>query len=291
MKLRAAAVFCVTAMGLFGCAADASVDDASSDDALKKTGASATETLRCSADSSDVKLALVAAKGGKFTLLTLKPAADLYAVTGSTGTLTSSSSGRSWKGGGASLSLGKNLKGKWEDGGKSTDVTCSAAADETASWKTASALVDYASEIDGLADAVLENSEDPKPKPYAFFVVETNRRSELALGQVATKTSGALPGDDDAQSLLDDDDFGYGPMNAAYSLGGGDDYGEWFQGASDGISLSGDVLPALGGGAKAGFVAREKVTALASLVDSAKPSAVEITVGAWTFFLPDAFAK
>ena len=35
----------------------------------------------------------------------------------------------------------------------------------------------------------------------------------------------------------------------------------------------------------------EKVTALSTLVDSAQPSAVEITVGAWTFFLPDAFAR
>ncbi len=290
MKLRVAAVFCVTAMGLMGCSAAAEGDAASADGELK-TKAGANETLRCAADSGDAKLALVAAKGGKFALLTLAPAAELYALSGATGTLTTSTKGRTWKGGSASLTLGTNLKGKWEDGGKSTDVTCVAAGDETSSWKTANALVDYASEIDGLADAVLENSEDPKPKAYTVFAVETSRRGDLALGQVATKTSGALPGNDDAQSLLDENDSGYGAMVAAYSLGGGDDYGEWFQGASDGISLSSDVLPALGSGAKAGFVAREKVTALASLVDSAKPSAVEITVGAWTFFLPGAFPK
>ena len=79
-------------------------------------------------------------------------------------------------------------------------------------------------------------------------------------------------------------------MSAAYSLGGGDDYGEWFQGVSDGVSVSGDVTPALGA-AVAGFIAREKVTALSTLVDSAKPSAIEITVGPWTFFLPDSFPK
>lgn len=37
--------------------------------------------------------------------------------------------------------------------------------------------------------------------------------------------------------------------------------------------------------------AREKVAALASLVARKSPSAVEITVGPWTFFLPDSFAK
>ena len=80
-------------------------------------------------------------------------------------------------------------------------------------------------------------------------------------------------------------------MSAAYSLGGGDDYGEWFQGASDGVSLSADVIPALGPTAAAGFIGREKVAALSTLVTSQSPSAVAITVGPWTFFLPDSFAK
>jgi hypothetical protein len=57
------------------------------------------------------------------------------------------------------------------------------------------------------------------------------------------------------------------------------------------VSLSGDVGPALGNGTRAGFIAHEKVTALSTLVTGAKPSAVELTVGDWTFFLPDSFAK
>jgi hypothetical protein len=59
--------------------------------------------------------------------------------------------------------------------------------------------------------------------------VETARRGSLALGQVASNSAGALPGADDAQSLLDENDLSYGAMSAAYALGGGDDYGDAFE--------------------------------------------------------------
>lgn len=293
MKASAAAGLFAMAFGAFGCAAASSVDEAGVSESELRSKLGANEALRCTADSGQAKLALVATTGGKFALLSVTPAADLYALSRSTGALTTSTTSWSWKASGSSLTLGANMKGKWQRGAQSTNVTCTtAAAAEAASWRTANALVDYAREIDGLADAILESSEDAaKPKPYTVFVVETARRRSLALGQVANKSAGALPGSDDAQSLLDENDASYGAMSAAYALGGGDDYGEWFQGASDGISLSGDVVPALGAGARGGFIAREKVTALSTLVDSTQPSAVEITVGPWTFFLPDAFAK
>lgn len=291
MKTSAAAGLCAIALGIFGCSADASVDEgAVSEDELR---GSAKKGLRCSADSGGEQLALVPTTRGKFALLALTPAADLYALSRRTGALTTTTTSTSWQSSGSALTLGSNMKGKWKRGAHSTNVTCTAAVTtEAGSWRTAIALADYAGEIDGLADAVLESSErTERPKPYTVFVVETARRGSLALGQIARNSAGALPGSDDAESRLDENDFGHGAMSAAYSTGGGDDYGEWFQAASDGISLSAKVLPALVGGARAGFIAREKVTAIASLVGSAKPSAVEITVGPWTFFLPNAFPE
>lgn len=280
------------AVGVGGCAADASTDEPGVADSELRSQLGANEALRCTADSGKATLALVPLKGGKVALLSLKPAADLYALSRITGTLTTPTTGWSWKSSSSALTLGATMKGKWTRGAQSTNVTCAkVAAAEAASWRTANALQDYAGEIDGLADAVLENSEGAKPKPYTVFVVETARRGSLALGQVAAKTSGSIPARSNAdESLLDENDMSYGAMSAAYSLGGGDDYGEWFQGASDGISVSGSVTPALGT-ANLGFIAHEKVTALSSLVDSAKPSALELTVGPWTFFLPDAFSK
>jgi hypothetical protein len=290
MKTSVTAGICV-ALGVFGCAADPSVDAEAPgvSEAELRSQLGANQALRCDADAGKAKVALLATKGGKVVQLALTPAANLYALSGSTGTLGAS---RSWKGKGSSLVWGANMKGKWTSGTRSTNVTCTmATAGEAASWRTANALVDYANEIDGLAETVVGEMEGAQPKPYTVFVIETARRSSLALGTVAKQSGGALPGSDDAESLLDENDASFGGMSAAYSLGGGDDYGEWFQGASDGISLSGDVVPALGTGARTGFIAHEKVTALSTLVDGAKPSAVEITTGAWTFFLPDAFPK
>jgi hypothetical protein len=276
--------------GIVGCAAEPS-DDAvgASDDALTaKLGADT--ALRCGA-AGGTTIALVAGTGGKVALLSLSRAGDLFAVARSTGTLAASASRWSWKAPNASLDVGADLKGTWTRGAQTTAVACKMAPREAAAFRTARALADYADEIDGLAEAVLESSSDPKPTAYTVFAVETSRRASLSLGTIAKKSAGALPGSDDAASLLDENESSYGAMSAAYALGGGDDYGEWFQGASDGISLAGSVLPALGAGARAGFIARENVTALAPLVDSAKPSAVELTVGAWTFLLPDAFPK
>ena len=281
---------CSIMLGMFACAGQTvSVPDVTNDGADEELKAS--QALRCDADSGTAKLALIPKGTGKGTLLSLTPAADVYALGGAAGTVTAKKSGWSFKATGNTLTLDASLKGKWVVGSKSTNMTCTkATADEAGSWRAASALVDYAGEIDGLADTVQEEMSGPKAKAYTVFAVETSRRSALDLGTKPAKSGGALPGDD-GESLLDENDFSYGAMSAAYSLGGGEDYGEWFQGASDGISLAGDVAPALGSGVKAGFIAHEKVKALSTLVDSAAPSAVELTVGAWTFLLPDAFSK
>lgn len=290
-KLAVATIGSIT-IGMFGCAAPPGDEAGVAENDLRaKLGAN--EVLRCDADSGKETLALVATAKGKVALLALTPAADLYALSGTTGTLTSSASTWSWKAAGSSLTVGASSRGKWLRGSKSTNVTCRTDTAETASWRVANALVDYAAEIDGLAETVLEESNDPKPKPYTVFAVETARRGSIALGTIAKGSAGALPGED-GESALDEDDFSYGAISAAYSLGGGDDYGEWFQGASDGISLSGSVTPALPAGARVGFIAHENVTALASLVDRAKPSAVEITLSGgakWTFLLPDGFTE
>jgi hypothetical protein len=245
-------------------------------------------------DGEAVTLGLAATKNGKAALLTLTPAADLYALSGLRGTITTSATGVSWSGSGASLALDADangtLRGQWNEGSASKKVTCTnATAAEAASCASAAALLGYASDIDGLADTVLEDTRNAHPKPYTVFAVETARRGSLSLGTDVADSAGALPGED-AETTLDDNDWNYGAMSAAYNLGGGDDYGEWFQGISDGISLSGDVVPVLGG-ARAGFIAHEKVKALSTLVTGGQPSAVEITVGPWTFFLPDSFAK
>lgn len=286
MKMLAAVGFCAVSLGVFGCAAQTSDDVTDAEGELRTQS----KSVRCTAQSGE-ELAVVAASGGKSALLSLKPAANLYALSRSSGSLTTANRSWSWTGSGSSLTLASDLSGKWKRGTKSTDVTCKTMpAGEAASWKTANALADYADQIDGLADTVVGEMNHHKPKAYTVFVVETAKRGSLSLGQVARDSAGAVPGTDDAVSLLDENDTSFGGISAAYALGGGDDYGEWFQGASDGISLSSTVLPALTG-AHGGFIAREKVTALSTLVDSAKPSAVELTVGAWTFFLPDAFPK
>ena len=288
MKMLAFAGTSLIALGIFGCAGTSSDGSSVSEDDLRARLAPS-DALRCDADSGNAKLALVTTTAGKAALVALKPAADLYALTRSSGSLTVSSSKWSWKGSGSSLDLGANLKGTWVRGAQSTKVTCSMVSAEGASWRTANALVDYAGAIDDLAKTVVGESSGPKPKPYAVFVVETARRSSLALGKVATNSAGALPGGT-GEARLDENDLSYGAMSAAYALGGGDDYAEWFQGASDGISLSGKLVPSIGA-TRAGFIAHEKVAALSTLVDRGQPSAVEITVGAWTFLLPDAFAK
>jgi hypothetical protein len=247
-------------------------------------------------ESEETKLALVRTANGKVAALSLTPTSTnhIYALSRSIGTLTTSSSnGMSWKGSKATLTIKKTMKGSYARGTESAavDVTCKkVASTEAASWRTANALEDYASEIDGIASAILEETEEPMPKDYTVFVVETSRRSSLSLGNIAANTAGSMSKSSDPDdSLLDENDFSYGAMSAAYSLGGGDDYGEWFQAVSDGVTLIGNMNTALKSSGLAGFIAREKVTALKPLVGGQSPSALEITVGAWTFFLPDSF--
>lgn len=292
MKTSVAILSCGFALALVGCSADDAGTGEAEDEVRAKT------TLRCEAGAE--KLALLPAVGGKSSLVALAPAGNVYALTGRTGTLKATTKGWSWKSNVASLTIGANLKGTFERDGQSTAVTCEAAAAETMAWRAAAAVASYAVEIDDLADVILETADaddrpeadDPpaRPKRYTAFAIETSRRSSLSLGQKAPDSGGALPGED-AEYLLDENDFSYGGASAASALGGGDDYAEWFQGASDGISLSAKVAPEIVGGPKAGFIARVNATSFASVVDSAKPSVVEITVGAWTFYLPDAFPK
>jgi hypothetical protein len=276
-------------LGIVGCTGGGSSDPATEDDDLQKVGGA----LSCTPESGKDKIALVSAGKGKYALLTLTPAKDVFALSGVTGTLKTSGASRSFEAGSTKLDLDGGLKGTLKRGAQSTKVSCSGGtATDAATYRTANALVGYAGEIDGLADTITEEmASGSSPKPFTVFVVETSKRSSLDLGTNEKDSTGALPGDDDAQSRLDENDSSYGAMSAAYGLGGGDDYGEWFQGASDGISLSGDVIPALGTAAKGGFIAHSKVKALSSLVDGKDPSAVEITVGAWTFLVPDAFPK
>jgi hypothetical protein len=291
-KLVAAGV-CVVAAFLGGCAADATADATGSADGELRAQLGENDAIRCTAASKHLTFAVVPTKDGKGSLLSLKPAADLFALSRAAGSVTSSSTGVTWKSSKASLTIGADMKGTWESGSQSANVTCEKAeAAEAASWRAANGLADYADEIDGIADTVVgEDSKASHPKPYMVFAVETSRRGSLALGKVVANSAGKVSSNANEDSQLDENDFSYGAMSAAYSLGGGDDYGEWFQGVSDGVSLVGDLSPTLGANTVAGYIAHEEVSALSSLVDHANPSAVEITVGPWTFFLPDAFAK
>jgi len=293
MKLALSFGICAITLGMFasGCAASESSEDSPEvSEGELNTRLTAGQALHCETDSGKTKIGLVSSGAGKFALVTLATKGDLYTVSHSSGTLTTSASKWTWKGASSSLKLTSSMKGVFERGSRSTAVTCEMANSEAAAWRAANAIADYADEIDGLADTVLEESNDPRPKAYTVYAVETSRRSSLALGTVASNSTGALPGDE-GEERLDENEQSYGGMSAAYGLGGGDDYGEWFQGASDGISLAGDLAPALTNGARAGIIAHENVAVLKPLVDSTKPSAVEITVGAWTFLLPDAFPK
>lgn len=292
MKHLLAVGFFSISLSIIGCATGSGGETGESDLSAQL---GENEVLAC--EMGGAKLALVGGKDGKATLARLAPAKDLFALTGATGKLTASGGRLSWKAGASELELDTSLKGTLEGGA----IACKkAAGSEAASWATASGLLTYASEIDGLAQTVTEemasfddqssnqgaNHQSAAAPSYVIFAVETARRDALDLGTKASGSAGALPGDDGAE-LLDEDELSYGGMNAAYGLGGGDDYGEWFQAASDGISLSADVVPALGS-TRAGFIAHEKVKALDGLADGS--NAIELTVGAWTFLLPGGFS-
>lgn len=276
------------ALAMFGCASGASHDGSKSDDvttsALGEVG-----VVTCTPDGGKVQLAVVAGKDGKGSLVTLTPAGAFFALDGASGTL-STANGIGWKGAKSSLALGADLKGTWTSGATTTNVACAkASASQGASWQAASGLVAYEGDIDGLAETVLTGGENNAPSvkvpTYTVFALATAQLDASGLPVATKKTTGELPGED-GESLLDENDWSYGGISAAYGLGGGEDYGEWFQGASDGISLASDL-----GATPAKFAAHEKVTALSALVDSTAPSAISVTVGDWTFLVPDAFAK
>ena len=88
------------------------------------------------------------------------------------------------------------------------------------------------------------NRASSAPKPYDLRGRDPGR-DQLDLGTKVSGSAGALATEDDAEGL-DEQDFSYGGISACYALGGGDDYGEWFQAASDGIYLSADILPPSG---------------------------------------------
>lgn len=270
MKSLLVAAFCLISLSIVGCAGESGggVADGAESDLASQLAEH--EVLVCGATQ-----AIVGQKDGKATLVTLTTAkAPLFALSGKTDTLAKVQAG----------------------------LSCTKASGaEAASWAAASGLLTYADEIDGLASTVsdemasMENESEngsgdrasAAPKPYTIFVVATRERDQLDLGAKVTGSAGALATEDDAEGL-DEQDFSYGGISACYALGGGDDYGEWFQAASDGIYLSADILPALGG-SRAGYIAHEKVNALKDLTDGT--SAVEITVGQWTFLLPDGFSR
>jgi hypothetical protein len=233
--------------------------------------ATASSTTVC--ESADTKVAIL-----KDGLVTLTKSGDLYAV-------------GSEKASALTLAADKKTA-KF----KSAKLTCAPAGADEAAWAIAGAMASYESDIDGLASQVVDEMNGDgsdgsghvkSPKPYLVFAVETSKRGSLDLGTTANKSTGKLPGGGDT---LSDDDNSYGGLSAAYDLGGGDDYGEWFQGASDSISIGDSITKPLGS-EKAGFVAHEKCKALSGLVGSKDPSAVELTVGSLTFLIPNDFSK
>src|SRR6185295_5810725 len=102
MKILATAAFCSIALGMLGgCNGGDGADPASADDDLQKVGGA----LSCSPDSGKEKLALVAAEKGKYALLTLTPAKDVFALSAETGTMTTTGANRSFKADKISLDL------------------------------------------------------------------------------------------------------------------------------------------------------------------------------------------
>lgn len=181
---------------------------------------------------------------------------------------------------------------------KGKPLSCApAAASDEASWVAAGQMADYADSITGLAESIFEEEaegDDDSAKTsgkdsasgYTVFAIETANVKTLDLGNPVKDSAGSLPGGDSDSDTLYDDDNGEGGLSAAYDLGGGDDWGEYFQGMSDGVSL-GDSL----GDTKATFSAFEKTKAFDGLLQSNGVSAVEVTVGQWTFFAPSDYAK
>ena len=257
--------FCAISLSIVGCAGEPGSEDAAGTESAVVSQLGVNEVMTC----GDT-MALVGEKDGKATLVELKKNHRVYSVTGKTDKLAKLQSG--------------------------LHVTCKKATGaEAAPWQVANGLVTYEGEIDGLASTVTDemssagerSSQSSAPNPYLVFAIETSKRDSIDLGTKASGSAGKLPGREN-DTLLDENDSSYGGLSAAYALGGGDDYGEWFQGASDGISLQSDVSTALGTN-KAGFIAHEKVKGLADVTDGA--NAIELTVGGWTFLIPDGFSK
>jgi hypothetical protein len=259
--------FCAISLSIVGCAAESGSEDTAGTESDVVSQLGENEVMTC----GDTQ-ALVGEKAGKATLVTLKKSHGVYALTGKTDKLSTLQSG---------------LRCKRVTGA------------DAAPWAVANGLVTYEGEIDGLASTVTDemsssgenndssSNKSSAPNAYVVFAIETAKRDSLDLGTKASNTAGKLPGSDN-DTLLDENDYSYGGMSAAYNLGGGEDYGEWFQGASDGISLQSDVSSALGTN-KGGFIAHEKVKGLKDVTDGT--NAIELTVGAWTFLIPDGFSK
>jgi hypothetical protein len=260
--------FCAISLSIVGCAGESGSEDTGGTESDVVSQLGENEVMTC----GDTQ-ALVGEKAGKATLVTLKKSHRVYALSGKTDKLSTLQAG---------LHSCKKVSGA-----------------DAATWAVANGLVTYEGEIDGLASTVtdemssLRENEDSSsnqssaPNAYVVFAIETSKRDSLDLGTKARNSAGKLPASDD-DSLLDENDYSYGGMSAAYDLGGGEDYGEWFQGASDGISLESDVTSALDTN-KAGFIAHEKVKGLEDVTDGT--NAIELTVGAWTFLIPDGFSK
>lgn len=284
MKSVVIAGLCSISLSIFGCASEAGSDDASTDSDITSQLAE-NDVAACTATQ-----ALVGEKDGNATLVTMTKAGKLYSV-GSTegGKVTVNASTWSFKAGNAAA----------VDLGACKKVTGA----EASSWAAAKGVATYMNDIDSLASSVTDEmsqvsndarnsnatNQGQQPNAYVVFAIETSKRDTLDLGTKVSGTAGALPSGENNDGI-DSQDWSYGGVSACYGLGGGEDWGEWFQGASDGTSLDGDVTPLLGS-TKGGYIAHEKVKALDGLVDSSSPSAIELTVGGWTFLIPDSFSK
>ena len=311
MKTKAiTGVMSAMMLGLFGCAGSAGDSSGTSESELTAK-LQPTESISCSADSGGAKLGLVTTIDGKAAMLALRPVGSLYSLARDyTGKLSKSGKSWSWTATNASVTLDASLKGTWNDGKKTTKVTCAITGD-AAAWRAAAGVADYEESVNGLASTIVEemngwadqdDTDDvekvAEPNPYKVFVIETSRRASTDLGKIVADSGGAIPfreyskennvDDEEALSVAEDE---YGPVGSCYNLGGGDDYGEWFSEASYETSLARIVEPTLRPGERGGFISRTDVKALSGLVEGTSPLAIEFTVGALTFLLPQDFSK
>src|SRR5262249_42780349 len=157
------------------------------------------------------------------------------------------------------------------NGSADLSLTCAKTkAADAAALRVADAILSFAKDYAETAGPVIqEGGADVASVSLAVVAVKLGAGGDedKLLGTVRAKTNGTLDGGGDADTHTDrfKDDYFDTVEGVLYDLGTGEDWAEWFQGATDGLSLVDPVLAALGKGHHASYAVRDNVGALVGI--------------------------